>query len=583
MGVSQAVGGGGGSVATGSGVAGGGATATGDVTAPGNATNSNVTATAGAAAGSGGDSSQGSGAAGGAAVARSKASSSGLTSVNSSATAQDGNGGSGSGVGNAGGAGGASTASASGTSTGAGFVGVSASAGGASGSGGNGFGGASGGAGASESVMNAVSGSTAGQLVLTQSASGGLGGNTSGALSGSAGMGGNASSALDVADKDAASLTATVEAGGGSGGGTDNGKAGAGGDAVATLTATSTTASSVTGAAAAAGGDGGFNAAAGIHSGTGGNASANVSISADGGAGSATATGGASAVAAGSADAIASISNAKSGGAAASSRSNDGAGDEVLTTAGSPVGGPASAATKTAIATGEKPSVTLVAGQAQSVAALTPGGRTFGAGAMSAGYGGEGESLTYTDGADFDFTTAAAGTLYVDLVSNVSSGVGFDSLGLDIDVNGEQHTYGFTNLASAEAFFDGNALDLGSFAVGSQVVEFTYTLTASESDFAGFGFTYNAAGLPIFPAVPETKTWVMTLLGFGSLAYAAFRRQREIGDSSSVVIAWIELSHSRAACAPDDRTSTARSPRTGAPSTDRPTSLRSDSPSCRHR
>jgi hypothetical protein len=52
-------------------------------------------------------------------------------------------------------------------------------------------------------------------------------------------------------------------------------------------------------------------------------------------------------------------------------------------------------------------------------------------------------------------------------------------------------------------------------------------LTASESDFAGFGFTYNAADLPIFPAVPETKTWVMTLLGFGSLAYAAFRRGRE--------------------------------------------------------
>ena len=60
------------------------------------------------------------------------------------------------------------------------------------------------------------------------------------AVSGSAGMGGNASSALDVADKDAASLTATVEAGGGTGGGTDNGKAGAGGDAVARLTTAST-------------------------------------------------------------------------------------------------------------------------------------------------------------------------------------------------------------------------------------------------------------------------------------------------------------------------------------------------------
>jgi hypothetical protein len=191
------------------------------------------------------------------------------------------------------------------------------------------------------------------------------------------------------------------------------------------------------------------------------------------------------------------------------------------------VGGPASAVTKTAIAAGEKPSVTLVAGQAQSVAALTPGGPTFGVGAMSAGYGGEGESLTYTDSADFDFTTAAAGALYVDLISNVSSGVGFDSLGLEIEANGERHTYSFTDLGSAEAFFDRNALDLGSLGAGSQVVEFTYTLTASEGDFAGFGFSYNAAAMPILPAVPETQTWVMTLVGFASLGYAAFRRGRK--------------------------------------------------------
>jgi hypothetical protein len=43
-------------------------------------------------------------------------------------------------------------------------------------------------------------------------------------------------------------------------------------------------------------------------------------------------------------------------------------------------------------------------------------------------------------------------------------------------------------------------------------------------------------------------------------------RQREIGHSSSVVIARIEPSHSRSACARGDRTSTARSPRTRAPS-----------------
>ena len=94
-------------------------------------------------------------------------------------------------------------------------------------------------------------------------------------------------------------------------------------------------------------------------------------------------------------------------------------------------------------------------------------------------------------------------------------------------MNGENHIYSFTNLASAEAFFDRSALDLGSFVAGNQVVEFTFTLTASESDFAGFGFNYNAADAPIFPAVPETKTWVMTLLGFAALGYAELRRGRK--------------------------------------------------------
>jgi hypothetical protein len=190
--------------------------------------------------------------------------------------------------------------------------------------------------------------------------------------------------------------------------------------------------------------------ARGVYVGAGGSATATANVSANGGAGSATAqaVGGASAIAAGAAVASSSVSDATSGLAQATARTSDGAGDEVIAQARAPVGGPASAAAKANIGKGETPSVTLAAGLAESVAALTPGALTFGAGAMSAGYGGEGESLSYTDSADFYFATAAAGTLYVDLISSASSGVGFDSLELDVEVNGENHTYSFTNLAS---------------------------------------------------------------------------------------------------------------------------------------
>jgi hypothetical protein len=178
-----------------------------------------------------------------------------------------------------------------------------------------------------------------------------------------------------------------------------------------------------------------------------------ANVSANGGAGSATAqaVGGASAIAAGAAVASSSVSDATSGLAQATARTSDGAGDEAIAQAAAPVGGPASAAAKANIGKGETPSVTLGAGLAESVAALTPGALTFGAGAMSARYGGEGESLSYTDSPDFYFATAAAGTLYVDLISSASSGVGFDNLELDVEVNGENHTYSFTNLASAIA------------------------------------------------------------------------------------------------------------------------------------
>ena len=204
-----------------------------------------------------------------------------------------------------------------------------------------------------------------------------------------------------------------------------------------------------------------------------------------------------------------------SGSATAQAESQNGFGS-VMTTAHSPGGGPASATSNASVGAGAATLIAITAGQTVSVAALTPNASTIGVGAMSAGYGGTGETLTYEATADFDFTTVRTGKIYLTLLDSVASGIGFDNLELKIDVNSVISDHVFTSLANAEAFFADNMLDLGLWAAGPQVVDLSYWLTASEPD-AGFGFSYNLA-------VPEAPTWALMLAGFAGLGLAALVR-----------------------------------------------------------
>ena len=134
---------------------------------------------------------------------------------------------------------------------------------------------------------------------------------------------------------------------------------------------------------------------------------------------------------------------------------------------------------------------------------------------------GRAKALTYATTADFTFTTTAPEALYLNLLGENASGVGFDSLELQISADGSVSDYTFTVLSAAEAFFTDDSLDLGAIDTGSHYVDLSYWLIASEPG-AGFGFAYDLAP----SAVPEPSTWAMMLLGFAGLGYAGYRRTR---------------------------------------------------------
>ncbi len=196
-----------------------------------------------------------------------------------------------------------------------------------------------------------------------------------------------------------------------------------------------------------------------------------------------------------------------------------------MTTARSPAtaqsltGGAASALAVARVGSGATRLVNIMAGQTVSDATLTPGNTSIvGFGAMSAGYGGSGESLTYS--AEADFSPTRTWDLYLTLLNNNASGEGFDTLKFQVTVDGTIEALDtFTSLSVAEAFFSGNTLYLGAWGAATVDVEVSYWLTASEPG-AGFGFTYNNV------SVPEPSSWAMMLLGFAGLGFAGYRRAR---------------------------------------------------------
>ena len=148
-----------------------------------------------------------------------------------------------------------------------------------------------------------------------------------------------------------------------------------------------------------------------------------------------------------------------------------------MTTAHSPAAqGQASASTTASVGAGPAASlINITAGQTVSDATLIPAGKIIGVGAMSAGYGGSGESLTYSAEADFNFTTGAPEEFYLTLLDNNASGNGFDKLKFQVTVDGTIEVLDtFTSLSVAEAFFSGNALDLGAWSAANQTVDISY-------------------------------------------------------------------------------------------------------------
>jgi PEP-CTERM motif len=203
-----------------------------------------------------------------------------------------------------------------------------------------------------------------------------------------------------------------------------------------------------------------------------------------------------------------------------------------------PRGSTASALSSAAVLTAAMGSVpesvvAILPGHAISYAALTPGGGlTIGVGAMSVGYGATSFGITYDATAVFGFTAPSTKeALDLSLLSYnfaASTGLGFDSGLLWVDVDGNVHSFSLASLSAAKTFFaPGHSLALGTIS-GKQSIEIEYSLTYNLGTAAapgdGFGFTYALMDPPL--SVPEPSTWTMMLGGFAGLAWVGHHARR---------------------------------------------------------
>jgi PEP-CTERM motif len=369
----------------------------------------------------------------------------------------------------------------------------------------------------------------------TATATGGNGGSSctgsadSGCFVGPGGAGGGAHSTATTSISTGAASAEAASFGGNGGNGEGHNigpRGGIGGAASSNASASSTTGSAIA-TANSTGGRGGVGWGA-----DGGTASSSAAASSTTGSASATAssTGGAG------------FGTAPSGAAtaSASAQNSDGA---ALTSASAPAGSSAEALTNAAVGSGSPTLVNITAGQAVCNATLTPAnGSIVGVGAMSAAYGGTGQALTYEATATFDFSTSKREALDLNLLADNFSGIGFNSLELQVTpLDGTTQTYTFSSLtgsAGAEAFF-ARAIPLGTIsgADTQPSVTLSYDLTFSAGTLAkagdGFGFTYNITDPPLAGSAPEPSTWAMMIIGFASLAFAGYRRSRKRAASAA--------------------------------------------------
>ena len=133
------------------------------------------------------------------------------------------------------------------------------------------------------------------------------------------------------------------------------------------------------------------------------------------------------------------------------------------------------------------------------------------------GAGGVDGSISYQELANFSVNVAINSFFRVDLLDNRSLGKGFDSATFQISENGtvlQNHL--FTDLASAQAFFSDNLINLTLLA-GLNIIQLSFNETISGGD--GFAFDYVAVS-PIITPLPTTlPLFASGLIGLGLLGW----------------------------------------------------------------
>ncbi|MGO9422320.1 PEP-CTERM sorting domain-containing protein [Roseiarcus sp.] len=173
---------------------------------------------------------------------------------------------------------------------------------------------------------------------------------------------------------------------------------------------------------------------------------------------------------------------------------------------------------------------TLVGGAGiVATALLGPREATFGTAIMGANYApdGGGASLTYSATSTFDF--AYRGDVLLGLIGDDQNGfvngLGFQSLEFYVLDNGAKiDDWTFTDLTSAESFFQDQVVDLGRNSSPTVDLTFGYNLIADGT--GGFGVDFVVGDPPGATAVPEPSTWAMMLLGFIGLGFVGNRALR---------------------------------------------------------